>query len=922
MRNYRYIQLMLIVTLLSVLPLGSARGMKSPSNLSVDLVVTTSRADAPVLRVPQDASDLESAIEQVPDGGIIELAAGTYYSPSGGWVLNNLGKGFTVRAEPGAYVTLDGGSSRRIIRMQNTSFSNGRVVVFERIVFAHGYNNQEGLAAAVTMYEAQASFVDCTFKENTTNVATTVGGAVYVAEHSVAYFFNTTWLDNVSRVGGGALGIRSQSKVTIHNSRFTHNLSNPANHGSMAGGGAINAGNSVLRVSNTRFEENQAGAYGGALYIIGSWGNSPYTTPQADAIVVNSTFINNQALRHPTVSDTFPTEGGAVNVEDQSVLKVYNSRFYTNSANIAGGVNNFRAKLEIYGSVFLGNLANDTRGSSGFGGAISLNSSDGPGDGADNKPSAELLLEDSWLQGRYGSVTTTAISGACLFATGDGPRLEDDGVPNVGTLDENRAKVTVRRTAFYDCDSRSSGDGSKAGAGGGLYISLTNLSMEDSLISKSDVFGSGASGGGLLVIYNSLANVSGTTFARNTSETYGGAIYGSGSVLNLRNSRLFANEVSIGQAKPFYQSYGAGIFTTVDIQRGLNMDGLVENNLFSKQNGLAIFDDDRDVAGWPYNDLQYNGNQFYETSYENLVFKSALNSTFDPSILNMLTVYRLQRGVNTDKSPLSNNVELTSEPVVGSILAVPPYVLPVKAAGDEDTPAAYVAYAWSGGSATLNGQALSGGSGFRMVSTAGMYTLNVAGQNFNAGVAQGAAPSASAEAASNNQGGYTLSWALVSGSFLDNAFDQGVNHTHTPTGAVDVFPVYDPEYHYYQLAKEGGYLISLATGTPQLVAPSQISVLVGLDPEVNHGVVPLRNAGGGTLTWSAHSNNPELISLETTGGEMSHYDGVHFTVLADTPGSYQGVIVVEGEETGNQNVTVNITVVEHLQQVFLPMSKR
>lgn len=50
---------------------------------------------ATIIHVPGDAATLDQAVSMVPDGGIVELAAGTY---SGGFAYNNLGKAFTIRA--------------------------------------------------------------------------------------------------------------------------------------------------------------------------------------------------------------------------------------------------------------------------------------------------------------------------------------------------------------------------------------------------------------------------------------------------------------------------------------------------------------------------------------------------------------------------------------------------------------------------------------------------------------------------------------------------------------------------------------------------------------------------------------------------------------------------------------------------------
>src|SRR5262245_10771997 len=79
-----------------------------------------------LVRVPQDARTLDAAIARVADGGAIEMAAGTYPSPPGGFRIGNLRKGFIVRAAAGAAVAIDGGGSRNLLRIVNSSRARGK----------------------------------------------------------------------------------------------------------------------------------------------------------------------------------------------------------------------------------------------------------------------------------------------------------------------------------------------------------------------------------------------------------------------------------------------------------------------------------------------------------------------------------------------------------------------------------------------------------------------------------------------------------------------------------------------------------------------------------------------------------------------------------------------------------------------------
>ena len=319
MARIKYSVIVLIIISLLFGPLSS----RTPVHAKIQPELQQATSDTQIIYVPGQVGDLQSAIYQISDGGIIELSAGTYNPPSNGWHFNNLQKGFTIRAAAGATVTLNGQGTRDIFRMQNSSVSNGGPVTFEGIVFANGYTTTEGTAAGVTLYNAEATFVNCVFRDNNARVNTTVGGAVYVADHSTVFFIDTVWMNNTSICGGSGLGIRSDSTVYIHNTQFINNHAITNNHTGLPGGAAINAGNSELNISNTRFEGNEsAGWGGGALYAIGNW-QAPWSTPRMKVILSNTTFINNKIVRDPSDTPFVYTEGGAVHVEDQTLLKVH-----------------------------------------------------------------------------------------------------------------------------------------------------------------------------------------------------------------------------------------------------------------------------------------------------------------------------------------------------------------------------------------------------------------------------------------------------------------------------------------------------------------------------------------------------------------------------------------------------------------------
>ena len=102
-------------------------------------------ASPSVIRVPEDYLTLQNAINNVPDGGIIDLRSGTYSAPAGGFLINDMQKGFTIRARQNGGAILDGGGSRNILQAINSDLSMGRPIIFQGLVFANGYSNTAGL---------------------------------------------------------------------------------------------------------------------------------------------------------------------------------------------------------------------------------------------------------------------------------------------------------------------------------------------------------------------------------------------------------------------------------------------------------------------------------------------------------------------------------------------------------------------------------------------------------------------------------------------------------------------------------------------------------------------------------------------------------------------------------------------------------
>jgi hypothetical protein len=493
------------------------------------------RAATALVRVPQDAPTLDSALGRVADGGTVELAAGTYASPPNGFAIRNAGKGFTVRAAAGAAVVLDGGGSRTILRFLNSNRTRGKSVTFERLTFRGGYSDSANEGGAVTLSKAEALFRQVSFVDNRI-AGPNGGGAVDVLEGSEATFVDCSFRANSAWQRGGAMEVRS-STVTLLRGEMVGNRTNLPGHDPHSIGGAIMVLDGALRVTGTRFEGNEAGWVGGAILAIGNWDRG------ADLLIANASFVANQALPDPCCAIADPTGGGALHVEDATTLRIHRSAFVRNRADIGAAVDGFRALVEVHGSVFQANgLPAGHRG--GAGGAIAVMSADSPdastGGGAINRPPGRLVVTKSLLVG-VSTVDGAASRGGCILADGDGPRVYGgNGVPLMGSAADNRAQVEVRGSVLADCDAGLGSDGS-AGLGGGLFGDLAEVLLEDSMVIDSDARGGLSAGGAIALRRQSHTRLVRTAFARNTAALSGGTLWSDGSPIEQVDVRFLGS---------------------------------------------------------------------------------------------------------------------------------------------------------------------------------------------------------------------------------------------------------------------------------------------------------------------------------------------------------------------------------------------
>lgn len=761
------------------------------------LLLSSSHLAAQPFIAVSTSGQLQSAFGTVTQGGVIEVAAGTYASPTDGFAILNPNKNFTVRAAPGATVVLDGGGTRLVLRYMSTSASVQGAVTFEDITFRNGRATVAARGGGITQQFGKAYFHRCIIENNS---STHGGGGYYGFGEAFSWWMDSTFRNNSSLGSGG--GFRLDIGTTwIHRSTFFQNRNNVTGHASTAVGGGIHFFDATAYITNTRFENNQSVWAGGALYGIGTW-RVPYTTPQTDIFVSNCTFLNNFLSFQPGSAPPSPGEGGGIHIENQVRLRLFHSRLLKNRAPIGGGVSMFRAAAVIEDSVFRGNQATDDIATSGFGGAIKGSSNDGAGD--PNYPSASLILRDSLIQGRYDGVTTVARAGGGIFMGGDTNRGYGLGGVTQGTLAESRSPILLERVVLYDLDVAASGGG---GLGGAIQLAMADFDADDVLMANNDALGTGAAGGAMLLLHSSVATISNSVFASNTAVEKGGAIFSKGVEMNISNSKFVANGISANNL------LGASLFTEPEPAGNgvpnIRMTGNISGNVFTNDAGLPIFDSDNNSE--PINDLRYNSNQFFSSptnvaNHGTGVYGHPIPfAKHSPASLNSLVVIR-PSGPSTDKSQVDNSA-LGSAPRVAFLLAAPSEELNQVAVGDAGVTApVYLAWAAAGGSATLDGNAVAA-TGL-LVSAAGTHTLSVSPTTDTASIGAALTPAISFGASPDMvEAGdpSVLSWNAGGGTFETVALDRNVPGS-AASGVATVTPATTTNYRVYLATREGGDL--------------------------------------------------------------------------------------------------------------------
>jgi predicted outer membrane repeat protein len=203
--------------------------------------------------------------------------------------------------------------------------------------------------------------------------------------------------------------------------------------------------------------------------------------------VIGSTFENNAA----------GMGGGALMIGTEGRLSIVRSLFKGNSSAYGGAVYSLLAPLTVVNSTFTDN-STVTRGGGGEGGAIGTDGGAPP-----NKDSkgGEIRICGSTLARNSGH---GGGGGAFLWGYA-------------------RDRIIIERTTFRDNTVDGLGGGARVSIGGTDYSSTGTIIISGTSIMSNTSTGNG---GGLYVDCLSTCDIENSTFYRNSSKTYGGAVFG------------------------------------------------------------------------------------------------------------------------------------------------------------------------------------------------------------------------------------------------------------------------------------------------------------------------------------------------------------------------------------------------------------
>lgn len=537
--------------------------------------------------------------EASASGAVIYSEAATINLENTSFNENSAKNGGVVYAETGS-VNVTGSTF-----LENMASGNGGALNIQRATLTIHASSFTGNTAgnhggaifnggSVTTLTGENSFIE--------NKADNHGGAIYVVYIDVEkedkteerVFSTLTMTDGTfssnTALGGGAVSIRTGCEATFNNTVFENNsVSGYQNKpdGNGEGGGAVYVGFGTLNLNNITATNNTANegvntednstafSFGGAVDALDSVVN-----------VTDGTFTGNKA-----------TSGGAVSLLNGSVLTMNGTSLQGNESTGNSGENlssdfGGGAIFADSSEASLSNVIFDGNKTNYYGGAVHSiesditidkgseikNTSGSTGAAVYLKAESELTLNNISVTDNISDVNgviylnNSVITAENVTATGNesayggvlylsanaqgtltGGEWKNNSAKAGGAIYVNNAKLSLDGVNFSD---------NTANLGGAIYNSLGDITSVDTVFTNNSAVktegGASGNGGAVSVVGGTFTGTGDNRFLENSAEYHGGAVYVSyvtnddetrtGGVFTLTDGLLEGNEADIGGA--------------------------------------------------------------------------------------------------------------------------------------------------------------------------------------------------------------------------------------------------------------------------------------------------------------------------------------------------------------------------------------
>lgn len=393
---------------------------------------------------------------------------------------------------------------------------------------------------------------------------------------------------------GGGIYVKNGA-LTLSRSQVLHCVT-PKN----GAGGGLYARESVIHISNTRFEDNGSDNGGGAYLKLST------------STVLNSQFINNRVFSMNAV-------GQGISVEDGSVT--FNGNTVDLNQTIAGSVNDGSVYFKQTTFSMQGNQVTNTTGGGGYGSGVSILYSSGVLNGnliANHRNHGAAIL------GGYVTMTANEVSGNSGKSPqgGAGVAFEPPALNNPGRF------TLVGNHIHHNTDNYGTA------AGGGIHLSssencpvrVVNNTIQDNISAGGAVLSEDGNGGGAWIAGNNIT-LMGNLIQNNTANGWVSPVHttlgGCGGGVYINGNATLINNIITGNRARFA---GSGVYV---IGASPNLyHNTIANNIFSaSEDGSGVYasESSADVPGQPhlYNNIishQAVGTYAYTGDMTSIIF--------------------------------------------------------------------------------------------------------------------------------------------------------------------------------------------------------------------------------------------------------------------------------------------------------------